>query len=43
MIGETSYYRGTIYMNWRPWENNREHTWSKYKGRVDQGTWATEE
>ena len=21
-------------MNWRPWENNREHTWTKYKGRV---------
>ena len=30
----TSYYRGTIYINWRPWENNREHTWTKYKGRV---------
>ena len=21
-------------MNWGLWENNREHTWSKYKGRV---------
>ena len=33
MVG-TSYYRRTIYMNRKPWENNREDTWTKYKGRV---------
>ena len=26
MIGDSSYYRRTIYTNWKPWGNNREHT-----------------
>ena len=31
MVATTGDY---IYMNRMPWENNREDTWTKYKGRV---------
>ena len=28
------YRRNYIYTNQMPWENNRDSTWTKYKGRV---------